>query len=80
MWVEACCKFIFQIITFDFQMDVTVYYKYFVGSFRQISKVLKIDVCAVVENIEKYPLFKDITMLYNATYPGLVHKCPYTVC
>jgi hypothetical protein len=30
-----------------------------------------------VENIEKFPMFSGMFRIYEAVFPGLIHKCPY---
>jgi hypothetical protein len=59
-------------------VDVSYHYKYYLGNFREIINLKKVDVCALMDNVKRFPLFVDAVKAYEAIYPGLLHKCPYT--
>lgn len=49
------------------------------GNWRQIISLKKLDVCSIAANLNNYPFLDKPIAWFNATYPGLVHKCPFTV-
>jgi hypothetical protein len=40
-------------------------------------KVNNVEVCGVLDQIEKFPMFKDFVDFLEISFPGLVQKCPY---
>jgi hypothetical protein len=38
-----------------------------------------VDACGVLANIDRFPMFRNEVQGLNALFPGMVHKCPYTV-
>lgn len=48
-------------------------------SFRTVIDVKDIDACFAIENIEKFPLFSRAFEWFKTWFPGMYHKCPYTV-
>lgn len=48
------------------------------GNLRQIISVHDIEVCQILDNVAKFPMFHTSINWLNSTFPGLVQKCPYT--
>jgi hypothetical protein len=61
------------------QFGVIARFKTIGGNFQQFINLKDIDACAVINNVEKFPLYKGSVQFLNSTFPGLLHKCPYTV-
>lgn len=62
----------------NFQVDFEAHHKT-IGKFRQIMNLKNLDVCFVMKNADMFPFLYPAFDWLNATFPGLVHKCPYTV-
>jgi hypothetical protein len=50
------------------------------GNRRLITNMPEMNACPILENIDRFPLLKGQLDFMSQTFPGLVHKCPYTVC
>lgn len=60
-------------------MNATVSKIISAGNLRQLVHVHDIDVCQVVDNVEKFPMFSGMFNWFNSSFPGMVQKCPYKV-
>lgn len=49
------------------------------GNYRQIIDVKDVEICSLIDNIVKFPVFVQQVAWFNETFPGLVKKCPYAV-
>jgi hypothetical protein len=62
------------------QFAVTAFHKNKIDqNFREIANFKKLDLCPIYEHIENFPLISGSVNWWNATFPNLVHKCPYKV-
>lgn len=59
-------------------MNITELYKKPADrNFRQVMKVDRIEICGLLKNALKIPMFKEILDYAKAIFPGLVKNCPY---
>jgi hypothetical protein len=50
------------------------------GGQRNLVNIKNIEVCPLLENVNSIPiLLRHEVDFLNETFPGMVHKCPYTV-
>lgn len=47
--------------------------------YRQILKIDKQDFCSTMNDLSSYQTLKKSIEWVSSTFPGLIHKCPYTV-
>jgi hypothetical protein len=47
-------------------------------NFRQFINLKGIEACGVLENTAKVPGMDGAVFYLNTTFPGMIHKCPYT--
>lgn len=58
-------------------MDVLLVYKSPTSiNFRQIAKVDNIEVCAIMSNIDNFPMFYCPFTYISKSFPGIAQKCP----
>lgn len=60
------------------QISSQVYFKTS-GTFREILRIPKVDICEVMKKPAQNFLVKDMIGTTNAILPGILHKCPYNV-
>lgn len=48
------------------------------GNYRQLIKIGPVDVCPIIDDVTKFPIFNSSVNWLNETFPGLIQKCPYT--
>lgn len=48
-------------------------------NFRQFAKVKDLDICRILDDISKFPMFMEQIKDTNKTANGLLHSCPYYV-
>lgn len=81
-YVSSCdnnIKFSLLLISDVIKIEVYVGYRSLAGNYRQLINLKKIDMCSILENTKNFAMMKKPIMWLNISYPGLVHKCPYTV-
>ena len=49
------------------------------GSFRYLMGFRDLDACHVLDHLEDFPGIRNQVMWLNISFPGFIHKCPYTV-
>jgi hypothetical protein len=76
-----CLNLIVSVVlkTFLIQLSVGVVHKTVGGNYHKVINVKNFDVCMVLGNIDKFPIFKGVVNWFKVALPKLVHKCPYTV-
>lgn len=70
---------IFFILNFRIQTDFKLWHKTYGSNYRQLININNLDFCKVVGYPDIYPLYKPSLDYLNLTYPGNIHKCPYSV-
>jgi hypothetical protein len=62
-----------------FQYSVVNWKISIAGGQRMMLNLKNVDACGVLANIDRFPMFTNEVQGLNLTFPGMVHKCPYTV-
>jgi hypothetical protein len=68
----VCNNYLFQYSVLNWKINMA-------GGQRLMLNLKNVDACAVLDNTNLFPMFVNEIRGLNATFPGMIHKCPYTV-